>query len=170
MRGGAAAVEQTGPSKQHRTGANRSDSPDSSGDLSEPANDVRVYFVLLNRIAAGDEQSVDLTAHFSKSFVRSDAQPAIRYKRSVSRSSDDFDRIDRRRTGILFTEHFRGAGKDLERPDQIKNLGSRRGYEHDAARPRLGRLLIIKCHSFLSAVANLSGAESNVFLSSSEQK
>src|SRR5437773_11142338 len=133
MRGGAATVEQTSPSKQHRTSANRADSPDSSGDFFQPAHNVRVDFVLLNRIAAGDEQSVDLTAHFPKSFVRSDAQPAIRYKRSVSRSSDDFDRIDRRRTGILFTEHFRGAGKDLQRPDQIENLCPRRGYEHDAA-------------------------------------
>src|SRR5205823_13365654 len=115
MRGGAAAVEQTGPSKQHCTGANRSDSPGSSGHLSEPANDVRVYFVLLNRIAAGDEQSVDLTAHFPKSFVRSDAHPAIRYKRSVTRRSDDLARIERRRTRILFTEHYRSAGKDVDR-------------------------------------------------------
>jgi hypothetical protein len=35
----------------------------------------------------------------------------------------------------LFAEHFRGASKDLKRPDQIENLSSRRGYENDAARP-----------------------------------
>jgi hypothetical protein len=81
----------------------------------------------------------------------------------------------------LFAEHFRGASEDLQRPDQIEDLRSRRGHEDDPTRARLDRLLIIKCrsrtgissalgHNFLSAVANLSGAASKVFLSSSEQK
>jgi hypothetical protein len=132
----AAAIEQTGASKKHRTSANRADSPDSSGNLFQPANDVRVYFILLNRAATGDKKSVDLSTNFPKSFVRGDSQPAVRHKRSLRRSADDFDGIDWGRSGILFVEHFRGAGEDLQRPDQIENLGSRRGYEHDAARPR----------------------------------
>src|SRR5437899_9392497 len=102
-------------------------------------------------------------------------------------SGDDFYRIDWGRTGILFAEHFRSASKDLKRPDQIDDLRPRRGHEHDPPRfgPRrtatiseLGHsflLLVIRpvrawTQSFLSAATNLSGAASNVFLSSSEQK
>jgi hypothetical protein len=48
---GPAAIEQTCSSKQHCAGANRADSPDPSGDLSQPAHDVTVYFVLLDRAA-----------------------------------------------------------------------------------------------------------------------
>ncbi len=133
---GPAAIEQTGSSKQHRTSANRADSPDSSGNLFQPANDVRVYFILLNRAATGDKKSVDLSTNFPKGFVRGDSQPAVRHKRSLRRSADDFDGIDWRRSKILFAEHFRGAREDLERPDQIEDFGSRRGNEDDAARPR----------------------------------
>src|SRR5206468_4543593 len=115
---------------------NRSDSPDSSGNLFQPANDVRVYFILLDRAATGDEQCVDFAAHFSKSFMRGDPNTAVRGKRSLRRGADDFDGINWRRSGILFVEHFRGAREDLQRPDQIENLGSRRGYEHDPAGPR----------------------------------
>ena len=139
----------------------------------------------------------------------------------------------------MFAEHFRGASEDLKRPDQIEDLGSRRGNKDDSPSLRLNRLLIIKIrarhrtslpdwwtgqavfpfhfvaasrchldsspfilssieeerretgvnrfilachlslttnaspartHDPLSAVANLSGAASKVFLSSSEQK
>src|SRR5206468_11680859 len=97
----------------------------------------------------------------------------VRHKRSLRRRADDFYRIDWRRTGILFAEHFRSARKDLKRPDQIDDLRPRRGYEHDPAGSRLDRgprrtAIILQLHySFLSAVTNLSEAASNVFLSSS---
>src|SRR5207253_9305611 len=64
------AIEQPGSSKQHCAGADRTDPPDSPGDFSQPAHDVIVYFILLNRIPAGDEQGVDLSTHFPKSFMR----------------------------------------------------------------------------------------------------
>src|SRR5205807_4400234 len=98
MRRRAAAIEQTGASKQHRASANRSDSPDSSGDLSQPAHDVRVYFILFNGVATGHEQGVDLPAHFPKSFMRGDPQAAVCYQRSLRRGADDFDGINCLRT------------------------------------------------------------------------
>jgi len=131
-----AAIEQTGSSKQHRTSANRADSPDSSGNLFQPANDVRVYFILLDSAATGDEQGVDFAAHFSKSFMRGDPNTAVCHERSLGRGADDFDGINWRRPKILFAEHFRGAREDLKRPDQIEDFRARRGNEDDAARPR----------------------------------
>src|SRR5439155_15406014 len=62
-----AAIEQTCSGKQHCAGANRANSPDAPGDLSQPAHDVAVYFILLNRTATSDKKSVDLFAHFPKS-------------------------------------------------------------------------------------------------------
>ena len=141
---GPAAIEQSGSSEEHCAGANRTDSPDSWRDLSHPAHDVTAYLILLNGIATGDEQGVDLSAHLSKSFMRGDSQPTVRDKRSVGRGGNNFDGIDWRRSGILPTEHFRSASKDLKRPDQIEDLGPWRGYEHDPARSRWGWLLIIK--------------------------
>src|SRR5437016_4803918 len=73
-----AAIEQTCSSKQHCAGANRADSPDPPGDLSQPAHDVTVYFIPLDRAATCYEQGVDLSTHFSKSFMRGDAQPTVR--------------------------------------------------------------------------------------------
>src|SRR2546423_6486966 len=71
--GGAAAIEQAGSSKQHCAGADRSDPTYSAGNLFQPTDDVRINFILFNRIAAGDEQSVDLAAQLPKSVVRGDA-------------------------------------------------------------------------------------------------
>src|SRR4029077_15618861 len=136
MRCGPSAVEQTCSRKQHRAGANRADSPDSSGDFSQPAHHVTVYFILLDRAATGYEQGVDLSTHFPKSFMRGDSQSTVRHKRSLRRRADDFYRIDWVQTGILFAEHFRSARKDLKRPDQIDDLRARRGHEHDPPRSR----------------------------------
>jgi hypothetical protein len=176
MRRGTTSVEQTGSSKQHCAGADRSDSSDSSGDLFQPAHDVTVYFILLDRAAACYEQGVDLPSRFPKSFMRGDSQSTVRYKRSLRRRADDFYRIDWGRTGILFAEHFRSARKDLKRPDQIDDLRPRRGDEHDTPSWRLDRdprrtaIISILHQSFLSLITNVSGAASNVFLSSLEQK
>jgi hypothetical protein len=140
---GATAVEQAGASKKHCAGADRADPADSSCALSQPAHDVTVYFILLNRAATGDKKSVDLSARFPKGFMRGDSQPAVRHKRSLRRRADDFDGIDWRRTGILFTEHFRGASENLKRPDQIEDFRPRSSNEHNLASPRLNRFLIV---------------------------
>jgi hypothetical protein len=144
MRRRVAAVQQARSSKEHCAGADRADSSNSSGDLSQPAHNVIVYFILLNCAPTGYEQSVDLAAHLPKSFVRGDPQAAVRKEGPLQRSADNFEGIDWGRSGILFAKHFRGTSKDLKRPDEIEDLGSRRGYEHDPARPRLDPLLIIK--------------------------
>ena len=165
---GPAAIEQTGLSKKHCPGADRADPADSSGTLFQPAHDVRVYLILLNRATTGDEQSVDLSAHFPKSSVRSNSQPAVRHKRSLRRRADDFDRIDWRRSRILFAEHFRGASEDLKRPDQIEYLGPRRGYEHDPARCPRGAT-IVSIHDFLdrmNRIERISGLNSDNFVNS----
>jgi hypothetical protein len=133
---GPPAIEQTCSSKQHCAGANRADSPDPSGDRSKPAHHVAAYFILLDRAASCYEQSVDLSTYFPKGFVRDDLQPAVRHKRSLRRRANDFYRINWRRTGILFPEHFRSARKDLKRSDQIDDLCPRRGHEHDSPRSR----------------------------------
>src|SRR5207237_5399798 len=73
MGGGAAAIEQAGPSKKHCASANRSDSPDFSGNLFQPTDDVGVDFVLFDCIPSGPEQGVDFPAHFPTSFVRRDS-------------------------------------------------------------------------------------------------
>src|SRR6266576_2134317 len=149
-----AAIEQTCSSKQHCAGANRTDSPDPSGDLSQPAHDVTVYFILLDRAATSDKKSVDLSTHFSKSFMCGDSQSTVRHKRSLRRRADDFDGIDWRRSGVLFAKHFRSASKDLQRPDQIDDLCPRRGHEHDPPRfgPRRTATISELGHSFLLLV------------------
>jgi hypothetical protein len=80
MRCCPAAIEQTCSSEQHRAGANGTDSSDASGDFSQPAYHVAVYFILLDGVATRYEQGVDLSIHFAKGFVRGDSQPAIRNK------------------------------------------------------------------------------------------
>jgi hypothetical protein len=75
-----AAVEQTGSSKEHRAGADRADSPSSSGDLSEPLHYFKVYLVALNCASTGNEQGVDLSAHLPKRLMRCDSQPTVRNK------------------------------------------------------------------------------------------
>src|SRR5439155_26821099 len=89
-----ATIEQACSGKQHCAGANRANSPDAAGDLSQPAHDVTVYFILLDRAATCYEQGVDLSTHFSKSFMRGDAQPTVRNECSVGRSGDVYVSID----------------------------------------------------------------------------
>ena len=128
---GPAAIEQTGSSKQHRTSANRADSPDSSGNLFQPANDVRVYFILLDSAATGDEQGVDFAAHFSKSFMRGDPNTAVCHERSLGRGADDFDGINWTCAGVCPAIHVRRAGEDLKWSDEVEDLRSRSGDEND---------------------------------------
>ena len=90
-------------------------------------------FILLDRVAAGHEQRIDLSAHFAKGPVCGDAQTAVGNQRSTRRNSHDFDRINRRRSGILPGVHFRRAGEDLKRSDQVENLDAGPGHEHDPA-------------------------------------
>ena len=68
MRRGATTIEQTGPGQEHCASANRADSPDSWGDSFEPAHRFRINFILLDCVAAGHEQRIDLSAHFAKGF------------------------------------------------------------------------------------------------------
>src|SRR5207237_3973349 len=77
---GPAAIEQTCSCKQHCAGANRANSPDASGQLSQPAHDVVVYFILLDRVATCYEQGVDLSTDLPKRFMRGDAHPTVRNK------------------------------------------------------------------------------------------
>ena len=96
----AAAVEQARAGEQHCACANRTDSPNSCGDSFQPAHRFRVNFVLLDCVAAGHEQRVDLATHFAKSPIGGDAHTAVSNQRSTGRNAYDFDRIDRRRTRI----------------------------------------------------------------------
>ena len=86
---------------------------------------------LLDGGAAGDEESVDLSAQFPKRFMRGDPNTAICHERSLGRGADDFDGINWRRSGILFAERLRCASENLERPNQIENFGSWPGDEND---------------------------------------
>jgi hypothetical protein len=47
-------------------------------------------------------------------------------------------------TGISFAEHFCGASKDLKRPNEVEDLGSRRREEYHPPRARWDWLFIIK--------------------------
>src|SRR5947207_3559235 len=78
MRCGPAAVKQTGSRQQHLAGTHRSDSPNPSGEGLQPADYLSVYFIILNRAAAGYEQSVDVSAQLAKRLVGHDPQTAIR--------------------------------------------------------------------------------------------
>jgi hypothetical protein len=114
MSSSAAAVEQTGPGQQHRTGTDGADSANSSRNLSEPADYLRIDFVPFDRIATGDKQSVDVSAQFTECLICGHAQAAIRDERSTRRSGYHFDRIDRTPSGIFAGEHLRRASKDLK--------------------------------------------------------
>ncbi len=176
MRRGAVAIKQTGSRQQHGAGADGPDSPNSSSDGFQPADHSRAYFVILNRATARYQQGVNVSTQLAKRFMRHDSQSTVRNKRSVRGSSHDFYGIDWRRARILSEEHFRGASKDLQRSDQIEDFGAGRGHENDSARcvgsvMSTCHLSLIKSHKlFPSVFTNLSGAASNVFLSSSEQK
>ena len=106
------------------------------GNSFQPAHRFRINFVLLDRVAAGHEQRIDLSAHFAKGPIRGDAQTAIGNQRSTRRNGHHFDRINRRRSGILPGVHFRCAGEDLKRSDQVENLDAGRRHEHDPPRAR----------------------------------
>jgi hypothetical protein len=75
-------------------------------------------------------------------------------------------------------EDFGRPGKDLQRPNQVEDLGAWRSNKNDPARCARRTWIqstihssLIKRHKLLLSVfTNLSGAASNVFLSSSEQK
>ena len=71
-----------------------------AGDSFQPAHRFRINLVLLDRVAAGYEQCIDLSAHFAKGPVRGDAQTTVGSQRSTGRNGHDFDRINRRRSGI----------------------------------------------------------------------
>src|SRR5436190_10893878 len=58
-----AAVEQAGASKEHCAGTDRADSANSSSHLFDPSHCFNVYFIVLNGIATGYEQGIDLPAH-----------------------------------------------------------------------------------------------------------
>lgn len=79
--------------------------------------------------------------------------------------------------------HFRCAGEDLKRSDKIENLDAGPRKEDDAPRSRFERRFIIVNYVFrfqfekpgtadpgASALINVSGAASKLFLSSFEQK
>ena len=87
MSRGAAAVEQAGAGQEHCASANRADSPDSWGDSFQPAHRFRINFVLLDRVAAGHEQRIDLSAHFAKGPIGGDAQTAVGNQRSTRRNA-----------------------------------------------------------------------------------
>ena len=70
-------------------------------DSFQPAHRFRINFVLLDRVAAGHEQRIDLSAHFAKSPICGDAQTAVGNQRAAGRNGHDFDRINWRRSGIL---------------------------------------------------------------------
>ena len=74
---GTTTVEQTGARQEHCTSADRADAPDSWGNPFQPAHRFRLSLVLLDRVAAGHEQRIDLSAYLAKGLIRSDAQPAI---------------------------------------------------------------------------------------------
>ena len=136
MSRGAATIEQAGAGQEHCASANRADSPDSSGDSFQPTHRFRINFILLDRVAAGHEQRIDLSAYFAKGLIRGDAQPAIGNQRSTRRNSHHFDRINRRRSRIFPGVHFRCAGEDLKRSDQVENLDAGPRHEHDPPCPR----------------------------------
>src|ERR1043165_7299134 len=78
MGGGAASIEETGATVKHGSGANGANAPAAGGDFSQPAHRFRVYFILFDCVAAGNEQGVDLSAHITTCFVRGKTQTAVR--------------------------------------------------------------------------------------------
>ena len=114
MSRGATTVEQAGAGQEHCASADRADSPDSSSNSFQPAHRFRINFILLDRVAAGHEQRIDLSAHFAKRPIRGDAQTAVGNQRSARRNSHDFDRINRRRSGIRPWRAFPTRGRRLE--------------------------------------------------------
>ena len=80
MRRGPAAIQQARSSKQHCSGANGTDTPNSPSDGFQPADHFITYFIIFNRGPAGYEQSVDGRTQFAKSFVCDDSQTTIRDK------------------------------------------------------------------------------------------
>ena len=60
----------------------------------------------------------------------------------MRRSTDDFYGIDWRRAGIFPAVGVRGTRKDLQRPNEIEDLGPRTRYEDDTPR-RASRAAII---------------------------
>jgi hypothetical protein len=78
MSGRSSTVQQTSASEQHRSSANRTNPAATCGDSLQPTNCFRTDFILLDCIAAGDEQGVDLSTRLPKRFVSFVAQPAIR--------------------------------------------------------------------------------------------
>jgi hypothetical protein len=74
------AVQQARPCKQHRSSANRADSPDPPCYASQPVDDLYPSLVIFHRISAGDQQRVDITSNAAKGFVRHNLQAAICYE------------------------------------------------------------------------------------------
>jgi hypothetical protein len=74
-----AAVEQAGSSKEHCTGADRADSPNSSRHFSDPSHHFNAYLIVLDCTSTGYEQGVDLSTDLPKRLVRSDSQSTVRY-------------------------------------------------------------------------------------------
>src|SRR5438874_9811212 len=75
-----AAVQQADSSQEHRAGADRADSPNSSSDLPEPSHYFSVYLIVLNGGSPGYEQGVDRPANLPKRLMRRDSQTAVRKK------------------------------------------------------------------------------------------
>src|SRR5262249_1569668 len=169
MRGRAPSVKQAGAGEQHCARANGPDTPHTFRDLFQPAHCVRFNFVLLDRVTTGNKQSVDLTANLPKCFVRGESQPAICGQRSAGRNADDFDRVDRH-ARMVWAIHVRRAWEHLQRTDEVENFRAGTGDEGNTSRYSRTVSFFVGNHSLLSAVTNLSGAKSNTFLSSSEQK
>src|SRR4029453_10168460 len=130
----AAAVEQSGFGKKHRAGAHRTDATRPFRDRSQPAHSSRANFVLLDRVTAGDKHGVDLSADFSKRFVRVETQPAVRSQGSMRSCADHLNRINRSRAGIFPAMHGGGACENLKRSNKVENLRFRTGDEYDPPR------------------------------------
>jgi hypothetical protein len=137
MRGRTATIQQAGSTEEQRAGADRADSPYTFSYLSEPPHYFNEYLIVLDGGAAGDKQRVDLAPHLSKRLMRCDSQSTVRHNCRARGGGHDFDCIDRKSAWILSAEHFGRPGKDLEWPDEIEDLSSRPGDEHDPARSRL---------------------------------
>jgi hypothetical protein len=101
-----------------------------------------IDFILLNRFTAGDKESVDPPPHFPKGPVRDNSQAAVGIHWPLGRNAHHLDRIDWRGIRIFPAMDFRRASENLQRSDQIENLGTRRGNKDNAARPRFERRLV----------------------------
>jgi hypothetical protein len=137
MRGRTATVEDAGSTEQQCAGADRADSPDTSSYLSQPSNYFNGYLIFLDGGATGYEQGVHLAPHISKRLMRCDSQSTVRHNCPAQHGGHDFDCIDGKSARMLSAEHFGSPSKDLKWPDEIEDLGSRPGDEHDPARSGL---------------------------------